>query len=772
MLDESTDSSEAGGVPAQHTRPKGRPKMQAWQRRRQRAIVPAPPAAEEAEDPDDATWLQHFRPVGSHLQQAIVQRLRGPPYPVPHMLATVSNHVFGPAPRPMMPLAAEARFLQVSRQSLKDYTVLLASSSFHCARMQLASICSFVATCLSSGTMEAGALITYVVYDETPMKSGMRRTRESRFGSKRLKTSSVDQQLLKIENTELIMGFLLKKPNSDEHIFFYTELVCPLQIADRSTGEVVLQQLIDQERLPFLDGLRGAFAIKLHLSTRDRAAGNLRGERGYQIKMPDSIFLGQWCSVHCVHSVVGKALQSVTPMVSGAISVALTMKSSGVGMFQECIAAVLLKSADVHIGGMPPAVDSDCFQFRRSVLDSWVGELPSAPVQKRRVILELKLRGNWQSDKVDVFLPPGVTDEDLQGVLQEWAEDVAEALCPNPWKVFAKSRWCTSSVVADEAFLLDSAHNLMTRAIPEWLERLSKADPAYSKKSSWQVDPAVQLAHQDGPKADGNLFAEFNFKQRVDAKSFARNPLTSTGIILWHSCIKPCVHLTGKLIAFSGDAWDQQQHASAPQGVARKLRLVEAWRGRLTDAFYNEVYNLVFDARKWGHIKFARQTDMAQTLSWAMLARVTGGVHMMVTTPFSQNPYKMIGLLLDPTLPIDEAVRTLEKEPPCMQGDFMQDLFRHFPTTEMKQSSSCRAVVSAIAAILRTDTTRAECRHAWLRRCLAYKGQTWDHEIAVASADWVLTRLRILEREVILLTSRTVHSGFAIFPPLPSTAHM
>ena len=78
-------------------------------------------------------------------------------------------------------------------------------------------------------------------------------------------------------------------------------------------------------------------------------------------------------------------------------------------------------------------------------------------------------------------------------------------------------------------------------------------------------------------------------------------------------------------------------------------------------------------------------------------------------------------------------------------GSFTVDFRRHYDSKEKLHSPECRSVLFAPAILLRLDTSRMESRHAWLRRLLRVKGQTWVHELAQASADWVLLRERIIE---------------------------
>jgi hypothetical protein len=133
-----------------------------------------------------------------------------------------------------------------------------------------------------------------------------------------------------------------------------------------------------------------------------------------------------------------------------------------------------------------------------------------------------------------------------------------------------------------------------------------------------------------------------------------------------------------------------------------------------------------------------------QTMAFSMISRAVGGVHMLLDSIFARCPYTL-WRLIEPSISIDDAVRAVVEVPLCMQDSFTKAFRRRFESADQLQSVESRAVLAAMATLLRLDTSRIECRHAFLRRVLHLKGQTWAHEISAASADWLLARQRILD---------------------------
>jgi hypothetical protein len=315
-------------------------------------------------------------------------------------------------------------------------------------------------------------------------------------------------------------------------------------------------------------------------------------------------------------------------------------------------------------------------------------------------------------------------------------QDVAEALVTTQLKVFAKSRWCTSGDTAADLMLLCLCHNVLHRAVPIWLEKQGFD----CQTPIWEDLGEIMLENMEGEA----YWAAFNEKQRGSALKFARAPTTTISVALWHKCLLPNIRLMDRFLREGGGDWDRCELQSAAMGQPRAFRITEACTGKTTEAFFKEVRTFIFEHSEWEFLPTKCCTQMEQSLAFGMLIRTLGGIHFHIASVFAAYPYRL-WLLVDSHTPLDSAVDAIWADPSCSWDPFTVDFRRHYDSKEKLRSPECRSLLFALAILLRLDTSRVESRHAWLRRLLRVKGQTWVHELAQASADWVLLRERIIE---------------------------
>ena len=118
---------------------------------------------------------------------------------------------------------------------------------------------------------------------------------------------------------------------------------------------------------------------------------------------------------------------------------------------------------------------------------------------------------------------------------------------------------------------------------------------------------------------------------------------------------------------------------------------------------------------------------------------------MLLSSVLASYPYQL-WQLIDEKVPVEQAVNSILADR-CKFDDFTEALVQTFPDFQNLSSAHAKSILEAVGLLLRLDTSRIECWHAWLRRLFNYKGQTWKHHFAHASADWFLARQRNLEDE-------------------------
>ena len=146
-----------------------------------------------------------------------------------------------------------------------------------------------------------------------------------------------------------------------------------------------------------------------------------------------------------------------------------------------------------------------------------------------------------------------------------------------------------------------------------------------------------------------------------------------------------------------------------------------------------------FDADgPWSIIAPSQRTLVAQSTAFAMMSRAACCVHATICHAHQLYPFKIFGLLLDPSL-----ASVIKSDLACMLDSFSLCFRQTFPTEAAMRSVECMHVLRSIALIMRIDTVRIECRHASIRRGKLVASQT--HSQSVEHAHFVMACQRIIE---------------------------
>jgi hypothetical protein len=591
----------------------------------------------------------------------------------------------------------------------------MASAAYHTGRSFVASFLSLVAAKAGMGLVEPVAIIRYLMYDETPLKAS---AKQGRSGKARVRKSSRSAEVLKIENAEFRFAILLREPGRDKHLLVHSEVVCPLQHSNRTTGKVAATIIENLRHIPSFDVLAasGLFPVVIDMFTRDRASGNLRAEAALAAKHPSRWYFGQACTVHSAHTIAGRVLNVVGDAVSGAIAFGLAQKSTGATeQFRSTLREYLKTNAVIVTGGLPPAPTSDVVKYRTALLDTWQCGRNDTSLVRRRIVLERHLQDDWTRQEIRVYVGTYVsnTEAALKQYIDDWADDVTEALVPCSVKVFACHRWCTSAATSGELLLLMLCHNILTQIVPAWLAAIGFS----SKATLWDDLGEIVLDELEGDA----YWAAFAEKQRGDALRFVRSSMSPIGCALWHKCLQPAVRLMDLLLRFASESWDDNDMQDAAKGLPRAYRVVEAATGRLTSGISEMLHKYMTDDAEWMFLPPALKTQKSRSLAFCMLAQSAGGIHAQLASVYSSYPYRLF-LLIDPALPVTEAAHRIYTDLPCTWCDFTVSFRQRFRTEEDLTSNECRYVLISLAHLLRLETARVECRHAWLRRLLISKG--------------------------------------------------
>lgn len=137
-----------------------------------------------------------------------------------------------------------------------------------------------------------------------------------------------ERQTCNIWQTEAMLGVLFRHVSSGRLCYWRVPLRCPLQMADRATGETTKLCLEESMQIPLLNTMREKFGVRLEASTCDRASSNLRAEAALrtQNQVP-RMTLG--CDIHKLSTVQGRVYGPIDVCISGLISFSLVMRPWG-----------------------------------------------------------------------------------------------------------------------------------------------------------------------------------------------------------------------------------------------------------------------------------------------------------------------------------------------------------------------------------------------------------------------------------------------------------
>jgi hypothetical protein len=238
-----------------------------------------------------------------------------------------------------------------------------------------------------------------------------------------------------------------------------------------------------------------------------------------------------------------------------------------------------------------------------------------------------------------------------------------------------------------------------------------------AKVSVWDDLGEIVLEGLEGE----SYWSAFNEKQRGDALRMSRSPSTPASAALWHKCIQPSIRLMNTLLRYGSEMWGECETQDVALGLHRTYRVLDAACGKLTTGSDKLLQSLISESSSWDFLPESLQTNRIRSIAFAMLARTAAGIHHQVSNEFAGYPYRL-WLVIDPSTPLDRAVEAILGDKECVWDEFTVQFRSRFKTADDLKSKTCRDLLIFLALLLRLDTVRIECRHAWLRRVLNMKG--------------------------------------------------
>ena len=659
-------------------------------------------------------------------------------------------------PRKLLPTTAEAQALGYENSTfVRNAFTCMGATCYVVSRLAYASIYNWAFDEQDSGNLTLKVEVQSLSTDETTMEVGQRIFKDL-MGSliapapepsrkrRRRDWSQTENVAMKILQSELIVG-LGWEWRDGRFGSIFTELPTKLQHADSYTGPNLYRSWAETLKLPFEDQRRDQIPIRAEMNGSDRGRNNGRGNRCARHVEPSKPRLDDLgCGVHNTHLGVKKQFNIFRPLTSGSIAFSLMQKGGGESIsFRLCLQKSLKRQARPRLNTAPPPPEHPWMMYRAQVFDLLLSDQTAADV-KQRLDLEYFFRGNLQSSEIDVFL--FVPEDKLDEALTYWSEGAAWALYPKALEPFSKNRWATNMKSMEKHVLLDAVHTIKNPAINLYLAEVKNRDSAKPNVGNVAIVDGVPVFTNipDNVEATASaLWAALNHKSRVDSKQLAQEDYLMEEFILLLAS-KPAVRLCDRMIRYDSESFSRSEHVKSSQGEPRKFRILAAHNGEVTEKFYSECRELLWDPSAWDALPAHKQHQRSRGLSFAAVARLLGAIHFYMSLLWDGYPMK-IWRLLDSARDPMEVHEEFEDDCPEMWDLFAKQFFSLFPDAKSWKSGECLLLLFMMAWIWRLTMARIECRHASLRRLLLCKGLTWKGDIANLASDWILQRQRIIQ---------------------------
>ena len=299
-----------------------------------------------------------LRPVGGPLQSLVAKVVHNfaPGTDVGEDLTKIVDLYLGPmrAHNLGMSTFAMSSVLAIPPRDLQRRLLVGAEAVFVGSRALAASIISKLHVLQVNKKIRIEAVLTNILYDETPMIV--------RHGEKpehiKAGASTGTAATSKLLCVELELGILQRDLDSGKLNFMVCSLPCPVQALQKGTGAIVKHALQKVCRVPLLDELRNTLRPSSHrdsflerpfsvdMSCCDRAGENRVAEDALYLDSAAHIErLRMPCFVHIGSTSTGRGLSSVALDMTGMIATSLTMDAAGaVASFRQCCVDTLVES--------------------------------------------------------------------------------------------------------------------------------------------------------------------------------------------------------------------------------------------------------------------------------------------------------------------------------------------------------------------------------------------------------------------------------------------
>ena len=582
----------------------------------------------------------------------------------------------------------------------------------------------------------------------------------------------------KVMQTRLETGAVLRLGAWLVTLTFHTP--CPLAVMESSSAACILRQ-----QLLFSPARRASSAFNriTRAATTDALAANRACERSI---MPTrgvahhGHSLHLLCGVHATALVYSKSFAPLDPEMSGAIRLALSLRTGG-GMtrFRKCLREEVASRLDVLHGRAPPSA----LAHKRALLRRVVAH--GCAVETRQALLVLCPNGDWRKANVEYYVLPGSPLTDPGAILEHVTNGLVIALASSQPHVYNRSKWTGSDIAVDQLGVFEACHRLLSttyarfcasfasgslaaqylmsgRAMRDYTHQ-SQVEVANALGLDAEVSEEVEAGEQPGPSeppaplavgdlgsgdAKSDQWAAENAANRKKGFAFIR-PGCLGSLVLIRLAMEPLRQYLGKQFERASDAWEFKERAQLAEALKageqrkRRFRVVEVAQGADDEQFMQSL-RLLFDCKNlWSPMPQVSQTVTMRALAFRTLSRQCCAFNKLLKSRRQKFPFQTFRLLADPGL-----AAGFRDAPECSLDRWTKSVREAWPSLE---GPELQQTLYSIAILLRVDISHIESRHASVRRFLT-AGSVQTHAMAMPflSALWTFQQHR---------TSHTYHGS-------------
>ena len=305
------------------------------------------------------TLLSRFRSIGSDLQKKLmlsISDMRAGEEENANTNSYIQKILYRLRPgRSFTAQAAESNetretLLDDDRRLAKLNLTRLGAAVLEGAYVMAGGLLASIHEAIGDHGVEVLMLIKRRRYDETPLKL------------RAASATDLAGQPFKVIQSEMTFGVLLKRHSSGSSSssssstisFIRCALPTQLTIADAVTAETLKASQETLEEIPELRALSRQARLKIQMVMTDRAAANIKCEKGMQLNDASWCKHHAFCKVHKVAQQQTVTSKLIDGHISGLISLAVGMQMGGsTNKMRKCLATVLSQRVVVCVGDPP-----------------------------------------------------------------------------------------------------------------------------------------------------------------------------------------------------------------------------------------------------------------------------------------------------------------------------------------------------------------------------------------------------------------------------------